>query len=291
VSRFAPTIGVVSGALIARWARLAHGVAVAGLPSLTMPSTFGTTTGRPWLVPLLDLPVWARWASFLPAIMAAILLFFDQNITVRLVNNPKWKMTKGRRMNNILDGMHADLLVISILTAIQSIFGIPWLIASTVHSVAHVQALAKRDIEGKVKKTTEQRMSGISIHTLIGCCVLFEGPRQLLSQISLPVFTGLFMYLGVTGLPGNEMWERMLGLFKDKTFATKERWTDTVPSKTVNFYTAIQVVCLAAMFCVKESKQLGVLFPVIIALLAPLRLGLEKMGIVKKEYIEILDEP
>jgi len=70
ISNFAPTIGVVSAALLARWARLAQGTKAAGLPTLTIPDVFGTTSGRPWLVPLMDLPVWARWASILPALMA-----------------------------------------------------------------------------------------------------------------------------------------------------------------------------------------------------------------------------
>jgi hypothetical protein len=43
------------------------------------------------------------------------------------------------------------------------------------------------------------------------------------------------------------------------------------------------------MFWVKESP-IGVLFPVIIAMLAPIKIGLEKSGLVKKEYMDILDE-
>jgi hypothetical protein len=289
VSNFAPTIGVVTGALIARWARLTHGPAMAGLPALAMPAVFGTTTGRPWLVPLLDLPVWARWASLLPALMATVLLFLDQNITVRLVNNPRWQMQKGRRANNLLDGMHLDLLVISVLTALQSLVGLPWLVAATVRSLSHVGALSLYDEQGKVEGTREQRLTGLSIHTLIGCCVLFATPRQLLAQIPLPVLMGLFMYLGASALPGNEMWERILGLFKETNLAPKERWTDTVPKNVTNLFTLVQVVCLGAMFWVKESP-IGVLFPVIIALLAPLRFAMERTGMIKTEYINILDE-
>lgn len=81
LANFAPTIGVVVASLLARWARLTYGAATAGLPALAIPATFGTTTGRAWLVPILDLPVWARWASFLPALMATVLLYLDQNIT------------------------------------------------------------------------------------------------------------------------------------------------------------------------------------------------------------------
>lgn len=324
ISNFAPTIGVVTAALLARWARVTQGVAAAGLPSLSMPAVFGTTSGRPWLVPLLDLPVWARWASLLPALMATVLLFLDQNITgkscvrlyewnkcfprqfiskvlyltvssplcltpVRLVNNAKYKMTKGRRENNVLDGMHLDMLVISLLTAVQSIFGIPWLVAATVRSLSHVNACTNYDSAGKATGTSEQRVTGVAIHALIGGCVLFSKPRQLLAQLPLPVLMGLFMYLGTSGLPGNEMWERILGLFKDKKVAPKERWSDKVPAKVTRMFTLTQVLLLGIMFWVKES-QIGVLFPLIIAMLAPIRFGLERTGIVKKEYMDILDE-
>ena len=288
VSNFAPTIGVVSASLLARWARLTQGVAVAGLPSLTIPNVFGTTSGRPWLVPLMDLPVWARWGAILPALMATVLLFLDQNITVRLVNNPRWKMTKGRRKGNVLDGMHADMLVISVLTAVQSLLGIPWLVAATVRSLSHVGALSKYDKDGSVKGSIEQRVTPFFIHVLIGCCVLFSKPRQLLTQVPLPVLMGLFMYLGTSALPGNEMWERIVGFFKDDSIAPKEPWTDTIPKKITNLFTLIQVACLGAMFWVKESP-IGVLFPVVIALLAPLRFALERSNVVKKEYMDILD--
>jgi hypothetical protein len=210
LSNFGPTIGVVTGALIARWAKLSQGAA-ATLPSLSIPSTFATTSGRPWLIPLMDLPVWARWASVLPALMAVVLLFLDQNITVRLVNNPQYKMVKGRRKNNMLDGMHADMLIISILTFLTSLVGLPWLVAATVRSISHVRALSIFDSAGKLKKTIEQRVTGLSIHSLIGACVLFDGPRAVLTQIPTPVLMGLFLFLGTSALPGNEMWERIKG--------------------------------------------------------------------------------
>lgn len=280
------TLGVVAGALIARWAKLSQG-AVATLPSLSIPQTFATTSGRPWLVPLMDLPVWARWGAFLPALMATVLLFLDQNITVRLVNNPQYKMEKGRRKSNMLDGMHADMLVISVLTFLTSLVGLPWLVAATVRSISHVRALSIFDSAGKLKSTIEQRITGLSIHSLIGACVLFDKPRAVLTQIPTPVLMGLFMFLGTSALPGNEMWERIKELFMDSKIAPKARWS-AVPKKVTMLFTAIQIACLGAMVYVKESP-IGVLFPVIIALLAPLRLGLEKFGVISKENMDILD--
>lgn len=134
----------------------------------------------------------------------------------------------------------------------------------------------------------EQRLTGMSIHALIGSCVIFAKPRYLLTQVPLPVLMGLFMYLGISALPGNEMWERIKGFFTDKKLAKTEKWS-SVPPKITTTFTAIQVACLGAMLWVKSSP-IGVLFPVVIAMLAPLRFGLEKSGIIKKEYMDILDE-
>ena len=287
ISNFAPTIGVVLGSLLARQARITHG-AEALLPALAIPSKFQPTSGRPWLVPLLDLPVWARWASILPALMATVLLYLDQNITVRVVNNPRYKMEKGRRKGSVLDGMHADMLIISLCTFFTSLIGFPWLVAATVRSISHVRALSKFDKDGNIQGTVEQRVTGMGIHALIGSCVIFSKPRSLLTQVPLPVLMGLFMYLGTSALPGNEMFERITGLFKDKSLAKKERWS-SIPKKIVNGFTLLQVACLGAMFWVKSSP-IGVLFPVVIAMLAPLRFGLEKFGIIKKEYMDVLDE-
>lgn len=43
----------------------------------------------------------------------------------------------------------------------------------------------------------------------------------MLIQIPLPVTSGLFLYLGVSGLGGNEMWERTKLLVTDKKLRPK----------------------------------------------------------------------
>jgi len=288
ISNFAPTIGVVGGALIARAARLSHG-AMATLPTLAVPATFATTSGRPWLIPLNTIPVWARFGCIIPALMATVLLFLDQNITVRLVNSPRYKMIKGRRKGSLLDGMHADLFIVSLLTAATSVVGLPWLVAATVRSISHVRALSVLNPDGTVEKTREQRITGLTIHSFIGASIFFNGPRNLLAQVPLSVLMGLFMYLGISALPGNEMWERTKLLFTDSKLAPESPWKATVPKNITNLFTSVQIACLGAMFWVKGSP-IGVLFPIIIAMLAPLRFGLEKFGIIKKEYMDILDK-
>lgn len=287
LSNFAPAIGVTVGSLVARAIRLKYGAEIASLPVLSLPTKFATTTGRPWLVPLMDLPTFARWGACLPALLATVLLFLDQNITARIVNNPRYKMTKGRDKGNVLDGMHGDMLVISILTAVTSIVGLPWMVGATTRSAAHVRSLLLMDEDGQISGTIENRVSGASIHALIGACVLFSKPRLLLSQVPLPVLDGVFLYLGLTSLQGLELWDRIRALFQDSSVAPKQRWS-AAPKKLTNVFTIVQMTCIATLMWVKGSS-FGVAFPLIIALLPLLRIGLVNTGIVNRESMDILD--
>mmetsp|Transcript_15226 Transcript_15226/g.28906 ORF Transcript_15226/g.28906 Transcript_15226/m.28906 type:complete len:595 (+) Transcript_15226:32-1816(+) len=285
VSNFAPAIGVVLGSLVARAMRL--NFAGCNLSSLVLPTKFVTTTGRPWLIPMTDLPVWARWGACLPAAFLAVLLFLDQNITARLVNNPRYMMKKGRDKDSVLDGMHGDLFVISILTGLCSIVGLPWMAGATTRSAAHVRSLSIFDDDGNITGTIENRVTGASIHALIGACVFFSWPRKLLSEVPLPVLSGVFMYLGLTSLQGLELWERVVGLFQDSSVAPKTRWS-SVPNKTTTIFTLVQVFCVAAMMWVTKSP-FGVMSPVMVAFLPLLRKLLVKIKVVDPKSLGMLD--
>ncbi|MCA9261310.1 MAG: PTS sugar transporter subunit IIA [Planctomycetales bacterium] len=116
---FGPTIALAAMALVA--VQL-HEVS---LKSLDAPETVATTGGRPWRVDMWAAPVWARWAAAGPALFAAVLVFLDQNITVRLVNSRDHHLQKG-------EAYHLDLAVVGTLVGVFSMFGLPWLVAATV---------------------------------------------------------------------------------------------------------------------------------------------------------------
>lgn len=287
LSNFAPAIGVVLGSLVARGVGERYGLAVGALPVLNLPTKFATTTGRPWLIPMMDLPVWARWCAIIPALLATVLLFLDQNITARLVNNPSYRMVKGRTKGNVLDGMHGDMLVLSLLTGLTSVVGLPWMAGATTRSAAHVRSLLLLDDTGKIRGALENRVSGAAIHALIGTCVIFSWPRMLLSQVPLPVLSGVFMYLGFTSLQGLELWERVKEVFQDATVAPATRWS-VVPLTSNRIVTAVQVTCVGIMMRLTKS-QFGVVSPLLIALLPVLRAMLIKSGLVSKESMKVLD--
>ena len=99
------------------------------------PEEFGTTTGRTWQVDMWSTPIWVRWGAAGPALLVALLVYLDQNITGRLVNSRDHRLKKG-------EAYHLDLLVVGGLIGICSVFGLPWLLAATVRSLNHVRSLA-----------------------------------------------------------------------------------------------------------------------------------------------------
>ena len=60
----------------------------------------------------------------------------DQQITAVIVNRESNKFKKSA-------GYHLDLFVIAITIAVNSLFGLPWMVAATVLSMNHVISLRK----------------------------------------------------------------------------------------------------------------------------------------------------
>lgn len=242
------------------------------LPVPAVPDTFGTTTGRPWRVDLGALPTWAILASLGPALMATILLFLDQNITTRLVNAPGHKLRKGA-------GFHLDLLVVGAIVGIGSIFALPWIVAATVHSLNHVRSLATTDVvdvggaqREVIRSVRETRVSGLMIHVLIAGSVLI---LPLVQAIPMAVLFGLFLFMGFNTLAGNQFWERFLLWFTDPRLYPATHAVRLVARGKLHRFTLVQVLGLGALWMLKASR-VGILFPVLIAALVPLRLSLRR---------------
>lgn len=303
LSDFAPTIGVLSGIQVARAAMAKYQFS---LPMLAVPEVLATTSGRPWLVDLFCVSNQVKLLAVLPALMATVLLFMDQNITVRLIMSKQNKLKKG-------SGIHLDMLVVAVVTTITSLLGMPWMVAATVRSLAHLRSLKEyRTVEEKeeeeVTTTTtttteskveevkgpqlemtgvvEQRVSGLMIHTLIGAAVLFC--RPLLRMIPVSVLTGLFLYLGISSIGTTDFFQRSLLFLADPADAPRSQWIKVAGLKRTKLFTAVQLLLLSSMWWIKGTA-LGVFFPVLIGLLAPVRIALEKFNLFTKKELDVLD--
>lgn len=267
VSDFGPAIAI---AIMTAFAVSQRGIP---LDAPKVPDAFGTTTGRPWLVDLWALSPGVILALIFPALMVTILLFLDQNITVRLVVAPSHKLKKGI-------GFHLDLLIVGAITLGMSLFGLPWIVAATVHSLNHVKSLATMQTSGKedgsqaeqIESVRENRLSPLLIHVGIGISVLM---LPLIKLIPMAVLFGLFLYMGLATLGGNQFFSRLTLWVTDPRLYPATHYTRLVAPKRIHLFTGIQVLSLAALWVLKASP-LGILFPVLIALLVPLRLALAR---------------
>ncbi len=229
---------------------------------------------RAWLVPMFGVPLWVCLGAAIPALLVTVLTFLEQNITARLVNSPDHQLHKG-------PGYHLDLGVVGVLRIFCSILGLPWLVAASVRSLNHVRSLAT--VEEKVEASGERReeiihvretrLTGLAISLLMGCSLLL---LPFLKLIPLAALYGLFLYMGVVSLGGNQFIERLIRWITDPALYPKTHYTRTVPTWTIHFFTAIQLLCLTALMLVSLSS-FKILFPLLIALLIPVRLLLNKL--------------
>ena len=239
---------------------------------------------RPWLIDLFAVPSWVWFASIAPALLVAILVYVDQNITARLVNSPDLKLKKG-------EAYHYDLAVMGVLIGVCSLFGLPWLVAATVRSLNHVRSLAT--VEEAVSSTghtreriihvRETRLTGLAIHLLIGCSLLL---LSVLQHVPMPVLYGLFLFMGVVSIAGNQFFERLSLWLTDPNLYPATHYIRRVPMSTIHKFTLLQFVCLAVLGFV-EISPLGILFPLFVLMLVPVRLLAGRFF--TSEHLEALD--
>lgn len=276
---FGPTIAIFSMAVIAYFSR--DTIALDPLPA---PETFQTSSGRPWLVPFMDAPVSVIFLAVIPALLCSVLVYLDQNITARLVNSPDNNLKKG-------ESYHLDLGVVGILVAVCSLFGLPWLVAATVRSLNHVRSLATTEdvvdrsgsAHSHILHVRENRLTGIVIHLLIGCSLLL---LPLLKYIPLSVLFGLFLYMGIVSMKGNQFFERLSLWATDPDLYPRSHYVRRVPWTTMHLFTGIQLLCLVVLWIVKTSNW-GLLFPLFIAILVPVRFSLSRFF--DAEHLAVLD--
>ncbi len=278
LSDFGPAIALAAMTAVSVWL---HEVYLDVLPA---PDVFGTTSGREWSVDIFAAPLWVRFAAAGPALLVTVLVFLDQNITARIVNSPDHDLQKG-------EAYHLDLAVVGVLMAVCSMFGLPWLVAATVRSLNHLRSLAtveevispQGETRDKVIHVRENRVTGFAIHLMIGFSLLL---LPLLKTIPMAVLYGLFLFMGVVSMSGNQFFERLSLWVKDPALYPITHYIRRVPLRTVHYFTLVQLACLGVLWVVKSSA-IGILFPVFIALLVPVRFLSDR--IFSPAHLAILD--
>ncbi|KAL1768220.1 electrogenic sodium bicarbonate cotransporter 4 isoform X1 [Sigmodon hispidus] len=230
-------------------------------PKLHVPSVIKPTRpDRGWFVaPFGKNPWWVYPASILPALLVTILIFMDQQITAVIVNRKENKLKKAA-------GYHLDLFWVGILMALCSFTGLPWYVAATVISIAHIDSLkmeTETSAPGEQPQflgVREQRVTGIMVFILTGISV-FLAP--ILKYIPMPVLYGVFLYMGVASLNGIQFWERCKLFFMPAKHQPDHAFLRHVPLRRIHLFTLVQILCLALLWILK-STMAAIIFPVMI---------------------------
>nr|AAC16758.1 HCO3 transporter [Caenorhabditis elegans] len=243
-------------------------------PKLNVPSTFRPTwEGRGWFIPPFDANEW--WTAplaILPALLACILIFMDQQITTVIVNRKENKLKKGC-------GYHLDLLVLSVSILMVGFLGLPIYVAATVLSINHINSLkveSECKAPGEVAQfvgVREQRVTGIVTFLIIGLSVL---ATNILGRIPMPVLYGVFLYMGISALGGIQLFDRTLLLFMPMKYQPDTIYIRHVPIRKIHLFTAFQIGCLALLWVIKSIKSTSILFPIMLVVMVAIRKMMEK---------------
>ena len=92
--------------------------------------------------------------------------------------------------------------------------------------------------------------------------------------------------MGVVSTSGNQFFERLSLWPMDPKAYPSTHYVRKVPNNVLHRFTFIQLVCLVGLWAIQLSP-LGIVFPIFVALLGPVRLGLGKFF--QPEHLAVLD--
>ncbi|KAL4217260.1 Sodium bicarbonate cotransporter 3 [Mactra antiquata] len=246
-------------------------------PKLEVPEKFQPTRyqDRGWFInPVSPLnPWWTAIAAVIPAFLALVLIFMDQQITAVIVNRKENKLVKG-------NGYHLDLLIVAICIAICSVLGLPWYVAATVSAIAHIMSLKKESETAAPGEKPmflgcrEQRVTALLVGILSGCAVFLT---SVLKMIPMPVLYGVFLYMGVAALKGMQFMDRLGLLLMPAKYQPDLPYLRHVKINRVHLFTVIQIICLAVLWVIKMVKAISIAFPVMVVGTCFVRKAMDKL--------------
>ncbi|MCD9559318.1 Boron transporter 1 [Datura stramonium] len=205
----------------------------------------------------------------------------------RLVNTARKSMQKNSSLGQLYGNMQEayQQMQTPLIYQEPSARGLKELKESTIQlasSMGHINAPVDEtvfDIEKEIDdllpvEVKEQRVSNLLQAIMVGGCV---AAMPVLRMIPTSVLWGYFAYMAIESLPGNQFWERTLLLFTAPSRRYKvledyhATFVETVPFKSIVAFTIFQTLYLLACFGITWVPIAGLLFPLLIMLLVPVR--------------------
>ncbi|XP_053112921.1 solute carrier family 4 member 11 isoform X1 [Hemicordylus capensis] len=240
------------------------------------------------LAHIRDLSIASVMSAMGLGFLLSMLFFIEQNIVASLTNAPENRLVKGT-------AYHWDLLLVALINIGLSIFGLPWIHAAFPHSPMHVRALAyveERVENGHIYETIvsvkETRLTTLVANFLVGLSLLLlPFPLQLIPK---PVLYGLFLYIALTSIDGNQLFERVALLLKEQTAYPPTHYIRRVPQRKIHYFTGLQVLQLVILcgFGMSPLPYMKMIFPLIMIGMIPIRYNLLPK-IIEAKYLDAMD--
>jgi hypothetical protein len=213
------------------------------------------TKERNWSAsPLEGIDVSGIFAAIFPGFMFFALFFIDHNVSSIMAQSPKYHLEKP-------PAYHWDFFVLGLTMIPCGILGIPPGNGLIPQAPLHVRALCQRDrkeVDGVVREVysdcQEQRWSAFfqSALMFVALCGM-----KVISWIPVGCLFGIFLYLGVVALYGNEIMERIMF---NTIVAVERPQTSIIKNvewRTTQLYTFVQAACGIAIFAVGHFSSVG----------------------------------
>ncbi|KAF4791288.1 Sodium bicarbonate transporter-like protein 11 [Turdus rufiventris] len=240
------------------------------------------------LAPVQSLSIGSVMSAMGLGFLLSMLFFIEQNIVASLTNAPENRLVKGT-------AYHWDLLLVALINTGLSVFGLPWIHAAFPHSPMHVRALAyveERVESGHIYETIvsvkETRLTSLMANFMVGLSLLLlPFPLQWIPK---PVLFGLFLYIALTSIDGNQLFERVALLLKEQTAYPPTHYIRRVPQRKIHYFTGLQVLQLLILcgFGMSPLPYMKMIFPLIMIGMIPIRYNLLPR-IIEAKYLDAMD--
>jgi len=223
-------------------------------------------------------------------LMIVIFFFIDQNISSALCQKREMNLHKGSYF-------HSSFLVMGAFNVLGPLFGLPFVTGSLPHSPQMVLAATASatsrtnsisptvrggNLPGK-GDVLETRFAPLLCYVLIGFTLLVP---SVVTFMPTAAVDGTLAFVGLEGLVRTQLFERFTLLFSEPPLYPVCPYTEEVRTHRMHLWTLIQLTCWGVCWVVNST--LGIVFPLWVAALIPIRLLLLPR-IFSKEEIEALD--
>ncbi|CAF4224466.1 unnamed protein product [Rotaria socialis] len=243
---------------------------------ITVPSSIRPSDrerGNVWLISPLRkrLPVWVYFASSFPAILISVVLFFEVELTSIMIQSKLKCVNTTKSIKGT--GYHLDILIAGVLISVSGLFGLPWICAAPVRSIAHVASLSKYSKthapgeKPRLIDIKDQRVTNIGVHILIGCTI-FAAP--IICKIPVAALFGIFLYFGIVSISGTQLFSRLKMMFIPTKYHPNIGYLRRIRQMKRYAYTFIQIIAAGLLITIKVTN-FAFLFPFILVLLVPFR--------------------